>query len=47
MTTGQWEGGKGSKARSVDKKKFDTNWDNIFGKKDQKPSIMDKTTDKK
>ena len=33
-----WHGGKGSKPRpfSVDKKKFDENWDKIFGKKDQK-----------
>ena len=29
----QWHGGKGSKQRPVDKKKFDDNWDRIFGKK--------------
>lgn len=31
------EAGKGSKPRpfSVDQKTFDTNWDNIFGKKDK------------
>jgi len=29
----QWHGGKGSKPRPVDKKKFDDNWDRIFGKK--------------
>lgn len=33
--SGQWEGGKGSKPRPVaDQKKFDDNWDKIFGKKD-------------
>lgn len=26
-------GGKGSRPRKVDKGKFDSNWDNIFGKK--------------
>lgn len=26
-------GGKGSKPRPVNKKKFDENWDKIFGKK--------------
>lgn len=30
--------GKGSRPRPVDKKKFDENWDRIFGKKkDEKP----------
>lgn len=28
-----WEGGKGSNARSVDREKFNSNWDLIFGKK--------------
>lgn len=32
----QWHGGKGSKPRPVDKKKFDDNWDRIFGKKEEK-----------
>lgn len=27
-------GGKGSAQRPVDKKKFDENWERIFGKKD-------------
>ena len=31
--TSTTHGGKGSKQRPVDKKKFDANWDNIFGKK--------------
>ena len=39
--SGQWAGGKGSKQRKVgDQKKFDDNWDAIFGKKD-KPSAVD------
>ena len=33
----KWHGGKGSKTRPVtDQKKFDDNWDKIFGKKDLK-----------
>ena len=32
----QWHGGKGSRPRNVDKKKFDDNWDRIFGKKEEK-----------
>lgn len=28
--------GKGSKPRPVDRKKWDTNWDDIFGKKQKK-----------
>lgn len=32
----EWHGGKGSKQRTVDKSKFDANWDAIFGKKDEK-----------
>ena len=39
--SGQWAGGKGSKQRKVgDQKKFEENWDAIFGKKD-KPSAVD------
>jgi hypothetical protein len=30
----KWHGGKGSAPRPVDKKKFDENWERIFGKKD-------------
>ena len=29
----QWHGGKGSRPRPTDKKKFDENWDRIFGNK--------------
>jgi hypothetical protein len=35
-------GGKGSKPRPVDKKKFDENWEKIFGKKDKKDLPEDK-----
>tara|TARA_A200000159_G_scaffold74941_1_gene69649 strand:+ start:681 stop:854 length:174 start_codon:yes stop_codon:yes gene_type:complete len=39
--SGQWAGGKGSKQRKVgDQKKFESNWDAIFSKKD-KPSAVD------
>jgi len=39
--SGAWAGGKGSKQRkAVDQKKFESNWDAIFGKKD-KPSAVD------
>jgi hypothetical protein len=39
--SGSWAGGKGSKQRKTqDQKKFDDNWDAIFGKKD-KPSAVD------
>lgn len=40
------DGGKGSRPRpfSVDQKTFDTNWENIFGKKDQPAD--DESTDK-
>ena len=30
-------GGKGSKQRPVDQKKFNDNWDLIFGKKEPEP----------
>lgn len=36
-----WHGGKGSKPRpySIDKKKFDDNWDRIFGKKKEEDPL--------
>jgi len=38
----KWHGGKGSKTRPVaDQKKFDDNWDKIFGKKDKINSVTD------
>ena len=33
MATGQTHGGKGSAARPTDKKKYEDNYDRIFGKK--------------
>lgn len=32
---GSWHGGKGSSNRKVDRKRFDDNWDRIFGRKDE------------
>ena len=42
------DGGKGSKPRpySVDQKTFDSNWENIFGKKD-KPAEKTNSADDK
>ena len=37
----QWHGGKGSTPRKVDRKKFDENWDRIFGKKDQEEVVAE------
>jgi hypothetical protein len=31
----KWHGGKGSAVRPVDKKKYDDNFERIFGKKDK------------
>jgi hypothetical protein len=36
MATGQTHGGKGSTTRPTDKKKYEDNWDAIFGKKHNK-----------
>ena len=36
MATGQTHGGKGSAARPTDKKKYEDNYDAIFGKKKEK-----------
>jgi hypothetical protein len=39
--SGKWQGGKGSDPRPIaDKKKFDENWDRIFGKKDQEQKLI-------
>ena len=35
-----WHGGKGSTPRQTNKEKFDTNWDNIFGKKSMKVTVF-------
>ena len=41
-------GGKGSKQRpTVDQKKFDNNWDAIFGKKDSPSAVDDCATSQK
>lgn len=43
----QWHGGKGSKARPIDQKKFDSNWDKIFGnkpKQDEQDDEYEQTT---
>lgn len=40
--TDKWEGGKGDRQRRVDHKKFESNWDRIFGKKDEKKLNNDK-----
>ena len=42
--SGQWEGGKGSRQRSVDAQKYNDNYDAIFGKKEIKKS--DETSEK-
>jgi hypothetical protein len=31
--TGEWSGGKGSRPRPVDRKKWAKNWERAFGKK--------------
>lgn len=38
---GTWHGGKGDKARKVDQEKFSSNWDAIFGKKEDKKEDSD------
>lgn len=37
-----WHGGKGSKPRPVDQKKYNDNWDKIFGKKKKNSTDGDK-----
>ena len=36
---GQTHGGKGSTTRPTDKKKYEDNWDAIFGKKKEKEQV--------
>ena len=39
--TSQWEGGKGSKPRPIEnRKKFEDNWDKIFGKKNDERLVF-------
>lgn len=40
-----WHGGKGSKQRPTDQKKYEDNWDRIFGKKEELPSAVDDAAD--
>ena len=43
-----WHGGKGSKARPVNRQKFADNWDAIFGKKKEiKEDILDTYNDER
>jgi len=39
MSDGSWAGGKGSKPRKVDRKKFDENFDRIFGKSKPRENV--------
>ena len=39
--TDKWHGGKGSRYRTVDKEKFSSNWDKIFGNKEDKAEDKD------
>ena len=39
MSSGQTHGGKGSTTRPTDKKKYEDNWDAIFGKKKEKEQV--------
>lgn len=41
----KWHGGKGSKQRPTDQKKYEDNWDRIFGKKEELPSAVDDAAD--
>ncbi len=40
--TSKWEGGKGSRYRDVDQKKYSDNWDAIFKNKEKSKSKNDK-----
>lgn len=43
--SGKWQGGKGSDPRPItDRKKFEENWDRIFGKKPEKGDGKQKTS---
>lgn len=39
--TNQWHGGKGDKARTNDREKFESNFDNIFRKTNEKESAVE------
>ena len=44
--SGVTHGGKGDKPRPVDQKKFNDNWDLIFGKKEPEPILEPKSEEK-
>jgi len=41
MSNGQTHGGKGSKTRPTDKKKYEDNWEAIFGKKNKDKKMLE------
>ena len=41
----KWHGGKGSKQRPTDQKKYEDKWDRIFSKKKELPSAVDDAAD--
>nr|DAU83291.1 MAG TPA: hypothetical protein [Caudoviricetes sp.] len=44
MTSNKWHGGKGSKQRPIeDRKRFEDNWDQIFGSKKKKEKPNEKS----
>lgn len=42
---GQWHGGKGSKYRPVDTKKYAENWEKIFRKKEKEPHDIEELSE--
>lgn len=42
----KWHGGKGDKPRPTDKKKFDDNWDRIFGNKQREKKDYERKDNK-
>ena len=47
MSIGRWDGGKGSNPRPTDRKKFENNYDAIFGKKNKPSDDKAEPTDEK
>ena len=47
MASEQWHGGKGSKRRSGDQKKYAEAWDRIWGNKDDKAKRKDNKSNNK
>jgi len=46
MGSGQWQGGKGSRYRPINKEQYDKNYEEIFGKKKNKKKTTAKKQDK-